>query len=115
MRKSRHVQDLAPLGEEGSHIGTSVHGPSQDVRVILRGLGLADEPSEDAGKSDGLLHGAARRGRGQGLQVEGQVVLDGGARLNGLHLQRGADVGEHRRAERQRLRVVLLPTLVLGA
>ncbi len=47
--------------------------------------------------------------------MEGQVVLDGGARLNRLDLEGGADVGQHRGAERQRLGVVLLPSLVFGA
>lgn len=42
-------------------------------------------------------------------------MLDGSARLNGLDLESGADVGEHRRPEGQGLGVVLLPALVLGA
>lgn len=41
-------------------------------------------------------------------------MLDGGARLYGLYLQGGTDVGQRRRAERKRFRVVLLPSLVLG-
>jgi hypothetical protein len=42
-------------------------------------------------------------------------MLDGGARLNGLDLESGADVGQHRRAEWEGFGVVLLPSLVFGA
>jgi hypothetical protein len=42
-------------------------------------------------------------------------MLYWGARLNGLNLESGADVGQHRGAEWERFGVVLLPSLVLGA
>lgn len=42
-------------------------------------------------------------------------MLDGCARLDGLDLEGGADVGERGGTEGQRLGVVLLPSLVLGA
>lgn len=45
--------------------------------------------------------------------MERQIVLDRRACLDRLDLQGGTDVGEHGRAEWQRLRVVLLPSLVL--
>lgn len=45
--------------------------------------------------------------------MEGQVVLDGGRRLHGLHLQRGANVGERTGAKGERLGVMRLPPLVL--
>lgn len=47
--------------------------------------------------------------------MERQVVLDGRARLDSLHLEGGADVGERRGAEREGLGVMLLPSLVFGA
>jgi hypothetical protein len=113
--KTAHVEDLAALRQEGSHVCASVHGASEDIGVLMGRLRLADQTAEDSCKSDGLLHGTARRGGGQGLQVEGQVVLDRGRRLNGLNLKGGTDVGQGAGAERQRLGVVSLPSLVLGA
>jgi hypothetical protein len=47
--------------------------------------------------------------------MEGKIMLDRSARLNGLDFKGGADVGEHRRAEGKRLGVVLLPALVLSS
>jgi hypothetical protein len=113
--ETRHVKNLAPLGKEGSNIGSSIHRSSQDIRVLLRRLRLSDQASQNSSKSDGLFHGTSWRGRGKSLQVEWEVVLDGCTRLNGLDLESGANIGEHRRAEWQRFGVVLLPALVLGA
>ena len=42
-------------------------------------------------------------------------MLDRGTRLDGLDLEGGADVGEHRGPKGQRFGVVLLPTLILCA
>ena len=47
--------------------------------------------------------------------MEREVVLNRGRRLHRIDLEGGADVGERRGSERQRLRVMLLPALVLGA
>ena len=114
MRQTRHVQNLASLGKEGANIGACIHGTGQNVGVLLRGLRLANEASKDSRESNSLFHCSSRRGRGKSLQVEGQVVLDGSTSLNRLDLQSGADVRQHRGAEGERLRVVLLPSLVLG-
>lgn len=47
--------------------------------------------------------------------MEWEVVLDGCTRLDGLDLEGGADVGEHRGAEGEGFGVMLLPALVFGA
>lgn len=67
--------------------------------MFLRGLRLANQATEDTSKGNCLLHGTSRRGGSQGLQMEWQVVLDGGARLDGLDLEGSADVGQHRGAK----------------
>lgn len=113
--KARHVQNLASLREKGADVGSGIHRASQDIRVLLGRLRLANKAAEDAGEGNGLLHGTTRRGGSQGLEVEGQVVLDGSAGLDGLNLEGGADVGEHGGAKGQRLGVVLLPALVFGS
>jgi hypothetical protein len=113
--KAAHVEDLAALRQEGSHVCAGVHGAGEDIGVLVGRLGLADQTAENSCKSDGLLHGTTRRGGSQGLQVEGQVVLDRGRRLNGLNLEGGTDVGQGAGAKGQRLGVVGLPSLVLGA
>jgi hypothetical protein len=46
--------------------------------------------------------------------MEGQVVFNRGGGLNGFNFEGGTDVGERTRAEGQRLRVVSLPSLILG-
>ncbi len=115
MGQARHVQDLAALREEGADIGTGVHGTSEHVGVLMGRLGLANQAAEHAGQGDSLLHGPAGRRRSQGLQVEGQVVLDGGAGLDSLDLQGSTDVGQRGGPEGERLRMVLLPSLVFGA
>jgi hypothetical protein len=112
--ETRHVKNLAPLGKEGSNIGSSIHGSSQNIRVLLGRLGLSDQASKNSSKSDGLFHGTSWRGRGKSLQVEWEVMLDRCTRLDGLDLESGANIGEHRRSEWQRFGVVLLPALVLG-
>lgn len=110
-----HVQDLAALRQESPHISTSIHGTGEHIGVLVGRLGLVDQSAQDASKGDGLLHGAAWGRWCQGLQVERQVVLDGGAGGDGLNLERGTDVGEHGWPEWQGFGVVLLPSLVLGA
>lgn len=115
MGQTRHVQNLAPLRKERSDICPGIHWPSQDIRVILRGLRLADQTTQNAGQGDGLLHGATGRGGSQSLQMERQVVLDGRTRLHRLHLESRADVGEHRGPKGQRLGMVLLPSLIFSS
>lgn len=115
VRQSRHVQNLTPLRQEGTDIGTGIHGPRQNVRVLVRGLRLVDKTAEDAGERHSFLHSPTRRGWRESLQVEGEVVLDRGAGLHRLDLESGTDVGKRRRAEGQRLRMVLLPSLVFGS
>lgn len=112
--QARHVQNLAALRQESTNIGTSVHRPSQDVGVFVGRLRLANEAAENTSQSDSFLHGAARRSRSKRLQVEREIVLDRGARLHRLNLERCTNVREHARAEWQRFGMVLLPTLVLG-
>lgn len=112
--EARHVEHLAAFRQEGADIGTGVHRTREHVRMLVGRLRLADESPEDPSQGDGLLHGTARRRRRESLQVEGKVVLDGGARLHGLDLEGRADVGEHGRSKGERLGVVLLPSLVLG-
>lgn len=38
VRKTRHVKNFAPLGQEGSDISSGIHRPGQDIRVVLRRL-----------------------------------------------------------------------------
>lgn len=114
MGKTRHMEDFAPLREESANVGAGVHGTSQDVRVVLGGLGLADEPTKDTSQRYRLLHSTSWRCGRQSLKVEGEVVLDRGAGLDGLHLESRTDIAQHRWAEWQRLGVVLLPALVFG-
>lgn len=109
------MKNLASLRQECTHIGTSIHRPSEDIRVLVRGLGLADQTTKDAGKRDSLFHSTTRGGGGQGLKMERQVVLDGSTRLDSLNLEGGTDIGKRRGAEGQGLRVVLLPSLVFSA
>lgn len=70
MGKTRHVKNLASLGKKGTNIGSCVHGSRQNIGMLLGRLGLANQATKHACKSDGLLHGAARRGGGQRLQME---------------------------------------------
>lgn len=112
--QAAHVKNLAALGKESPDVGTSIHGPGEDVGVVLWGLRLADQAAKDTSEGDGLLHGASGRGRSKSLQVEGQVVLDGSRGLDGFNLKGGTDVSEGAGAKGQRLGVVCLPALVLG-
>ena len=82
--------------------------------MLVLGLRLADQATQDTGEGDGFVHSPSRRGRSKGLEVERQVVLDGSARLHGLDLESSTDVSQRRRAKGQRLGVVLLPSLILG-
>lgn len=95
------MQNLATLRQESPNICTSVHGPSQDIRVVALRLRLAYQTTKHAGQSDGLVHGTAGRGRSQRLQVEWQVVFDWGTVLDRLNFQSGTDVGQGRGTERQ--------------
>jgi len=114
VRKSAHVQDLAPLRQERSHIRPGVHRPRQHIGMLVGRLRFSDEPTEHSREGDGLLHRAPWRSWGQSLQVEGKIVLDRCRGLDRLDLQGRTDVGEGARSEGQRLGVVLLPTLIFG-
>lgn len=115
MGQTAQVQHLAAFRQESTDIRPGIHGASHDLGVFMRRLGLADQSSEHSSQSDGLLHGPSRRSGGQSLQMEGEVVLDGGGGLDGFDFEGGADVGERAGAERQRLGVVSLPSLIFGA
>jgi hypothetical protein len=72
------MENLTSLLEKSVHIGSCIHGASQDLRVLMCGLRLADETSKNPLQGDCLFESTARRGRRQCLQVKGQVVLDRG-------------------------------------
>lgn len=101
VRQTRHVQNLAALRKESADVGAGIHGPSEHIRMLMRRLRLPDQTTEHAGESYSFLHSTARRRRRQGLQVEGQVVLDGGTGLDGLNLQGGANISQRRGPEGQ--------------
>jgi hypothetical protein len=109
------MQDLAALGQEGSNVCAGVHRAGKNIRMLVRGLRLVNQSTQNASKSHSFFHGSTRRSWRQGLEVERQVVLDRCARLDGLHFESCADISEGRRSEGQRLRVVLLPPLIFGA
>ena len=115
VRQARHVQNLAALRQESANVSTGIHRPGKHIRMLMSGLRLANQAAQDTGKGDSFLHSTARRRRSKSLQMEGQVVLDGSAALDSLHLKSRADVSKRRGAERQRLGVMLLPSLVFGA
>lgn len=56
MRETAHVQDLAALSQESTNICTSVHWASEHIRVLVRGLRLADEATEDPSERNSLFH-----------------------------------------------------------
>ena len=78
MRKAVHVEHLATLFQESIDIGTSIHGASQDLRVLTRRQCLPDETSQHSGQCDCLFHGPTGGGRRKSLQMEGEIVLDWG-------------------------------------
>jgi hypothetical protein len=92
MRQTRHVQDLAPLREERPDIRPGIHGPGQNVGVIVRRLRLANQTAENSSQGDGLFHGTAGRGGSQSLEMERQIVFNRSAGLHWLDLKSGADV-----------------------
>lgn len=67
--------------------------------MVLWWLRFADQTSEDSSQGDRLFHGPPGRGWCEGLEVEGQVVLDRGGRLHRLYFESGADVGQGTRTE----------------
>ena len=75
--QATHVEDLASLGQKGTHVGAGVHGLGEYVGVLLWGLAFADQAAKYPGKRHSLFHSPPWRGGGQCLQVKGQVVLDG--------------------------------------
>ena len=115
MGKTAHVEYFAALRQESANVRAGIHGLSQDVRVVLGWLRLANQSAKHASKCDSLFHGPAGRGGREGLQVKGQVVFDGGRRLDRLYLKRRTDVCQGAGAEWKRLWVVCLPPLVFRA
>jgi hypothetical protein len=113
--QTAQMENLAALCQEGTNVRSGVHGPSQDLRVLVRRLRLADQATEDASQSDGLLHCPTRRGGGQCLKMEWEVMLDRSGGLNRFDFKRSADVRKGAGTERERLGVMSLPSLVLGA
>jgi hypothetical protein len=109
------VKDLAAFGEESTNVSASIHGASKNLGVLMSRLRLADKSFENASQGDSFLHCAAVRGWGESRQVERQVVFDRGRGLYGLDFEGCADVGQRAGAERQRLWVVRLPSLVFAA
>ena len=114
MGQTAQMQNLAAFGQKGTHIGSGIHGTGHDLGVLVWGLRLADQAPQDTGEGDGFLHSTAGGGGGQGLQVERQVVFDGGGGLNGLNFEGGTDVGQRAGAKGKRLGVMGLPSLVFG-
>lgn len=112
--QARHVEHLAPFGEEGPDVRTGIHWASEHVRVLIGGLGLPDQTAEDTSEGDSFVHSPAGRGRGESLEMEGQVVLDGSTRLHRLDLESRTDISQRRRAKGQALGMMLLPSLVFG-
>lgn len=92
--KTAQMQHLAPLSQESTNVRSRIHGAGQDLGMLMWGLGLADQAAEDAGQRNGFLHGPAWRRGGQRLQMEREVVFDGGGGLNGFDFEGGTDVGE---------------------
>ena len=113
--ETSHVEDLAALREESTDISASIHWAGEDIWVLVSWLRLVNQATKNAGKSNGLLHSTAWRRWSQRLEVEWKVVLNWGGGSDWLDLKSSADVGKHRWAEWERLRVVLLPSLVLSA
>jgi hypothetical protein len=114
MWKTIQVEDLATLSEESTNVSTSIHGVGQDVGMVVEGLGLPNQTTQDASKGHGLFHSTARRRRCKSLQVERQVMLDWSGGLHRLHFQSSTDVGEAGGSKGKGFRVVLLPMLILG-
>lgn len=114
MGQAAQMKDLAALCQEGANIRSCVHGTGQDFGMFMRGLRLADQTSEDSGQRDGFFHGPPRRRWRQCLQMERKIVLDWRGGLDRFDLEGSADIGQGAGTKRQRLRVVGLPSLVLG-
>lgn len=83
--------------------------------MLIRRLGLADQAAENTSEGDSFVHGSAGRSRGEGLEMEGQVVLDGSTRLHRLDLESRTDISQRRRAKGEAFGMVLLPSLVFGS
>lgn len=70
MRQTRHVQNLASLRQKGAYVGTSIHGASENIGMVLGRLRFPDQAAKNSSQCHGLFHCATRRGRGQSLQME---------------------------------------------
>jgi hypothetical protein len=113
--ETSHVENLAALRQEGTDISTGIHWSGEDVRVLMWWLGLSNKATQNSSECDSLLHGAPWRRWCQSLKVEWQIMLDWSGRGDWLNFEGSADVGQGGWAEWERLRVVLLPSLVLAA
>jgi hypothetical protein len=115
VRKTAHVQNLAPFTQERTHVSTSIHRTRQDIGMLRCRLRLVDQAGEHTFQGDGFVHCSSRRCWSECLKVKRQIVLDGSGCLDGLHLESGADVAQRARSVRESLRVCRLPPLVFGA
>lgn len=119
VRKTAKMQDLGALAQESTHVAARIERAGKDVWVArwvrLRGTRLLRQRPQAASQSESLLQSAARRGRCERLEMERQTTSDLARRADLLHLKTSADRRQARGAERQRLRVVRLESLVLAA
>lgn len=87
------MKDFAPFRKKSTNIGSCIHGSGENIGVLLRGLRLANQTTENSRERDSFLHSAARRRWSEGLKMKGQIMFDRSARLDGLNLERSTDVG----------------------
>ena len=83
--KSAHMKNLAPLRKKCPDISSSIHWTAQNIRMLLRRLGFADQASKNSCQSNGLFHCTARRCWCQCLQVERKIMLDRSRCLYGFY------------------------------
>lgn len=112
--QSAKMKDLATFGKESTNVGSGVHWPSENFRMLMSRLGLADQTTKNSSQRNRLLHSTSRGGRSQCLQMEGKIVFNGSGRLHGLDFEGGTDIRQRTRTEWQRLGMMRLPPLVFG-
>src|SRR5271170_4325702 len=76
MRQAAHMEDFALFCQKGLYISSGVHRSTQDLRVLMRRLGLADQASEDSSEGDCFLQCPTRGRWCEGLQMKWQIVFD---------------------------------------